>query len=380
MLKLFKNRLTVKEETALKNYKYRTVDRSILATLFFKKYTAFILACTPTYLAPNTLTMCGYFIMLMNFIAVLYFDPSLRDGFPLLSLFSAISLVVYFTADNIDGAQARKLKEMSPMGQMFDHGVDSCCVFFVLISLISSLGLGLTYTSLMLLCCVMSGFYLAGLEEKFTGVFELGAISGPTEGLVLIFLLHLMAVFFRKSLSHVVSLVTFSPYIVKNINFPNVSPLFILLVVVSVFNIITSYVKCVNLCDIKKKSAITNSYISILSAFIPLFVLHKQFMSNPDLQTINLFLFAQCFSLKYIEEIFTNIISSSTRKLNGVFLSYLLFGIFSYFFDLREFSSCIYLYLFFSTVVYLYNVVLLIRICKKALKINVFTVNKKIKK
>lgn len=380
MLKLFTDRLNIKEETALKNYKYRTVDRSILSTLFFKKYTMFILKYTPTYLAPNTLTMCGYFIMLINFISVIYFDPSLKNGFPLLSLFSAISLLIYFTADNIDGAQARKLKEMSPMGQMFDHGVDSCCVFFVLISLVSSLGLGLTYTSLMLLCCVMSGFYLAGLEEKFTGVFELGAISGPTEGLVLIFLLHLTATFFRDLLRKVVLSITFSPYLAKSINFPNISPLFILLLVVFCFNLIASYIKCVNLSDLKKKSVITNSYVSIISGFVPLFVLHKHFMYNPDLQMINLLLFAQCFSLKYIEEIFTNIISSSKRNINGIFLIYQISGIFSYLFDLRAFSFYIYLHLLFSTIIYTYNTNLLVRICKNALKINVFTINKKIKK
>ncbi|KAF9762955.1 CDP-diacylglycerol--serine O-phosphatidyltransferase [Nosema granulosis] len=379
MLKLFKESLNIKEETALKTYKYRTVDRSILSTLFFKKYTAWVLKHTPAYLAPNTITMIGYFSLLINFLVVIIFDQNLRNGFPLLSLFSAICLVLYFTADNIDGAQARKLKECSPMGQMFDHGVDSCCVFFCMISLISSLGLGLTYTSFMLIFCVMSGFYLAGLEEKFTGVFELGAVSGPTEGLVFIFILHLLAAFSRQTIRRAISAVTFSPYLVRNVNFPNISPLFILLVVISCYNILTSYIKCVNLSDIKKKSVVAKSYVSIILSFIPMFTLHNLFMSTPCLQMLNMIIFAQCFSLKYIEEIFSNIINSSKRKNNFFFFLYLCFGMSSVFYDVRKISTCLYLYLLISTFHYIYNVNLLIGICKRALKINVFTLNKKIK-
>lgn len=45
-----------------------------------------------------------------------------------------------YQLDGIDGKQARRLGVSGPLGEMFDHGLDSYIVFFIPYSLISVFG------------------------------------------------------------------------------------------------------------------------------------------------------------------------------------------------------------------------------------------------
>jgi len=42
---------------------------------------------------------------------------------------NGILFLAYFNFDNCDGKQARKTKSSSPLGLLFDHGVDAQVVF-----------------------------------------------------------------------------------------------------------------------------------------------------------------------------------------------------------------------------------------------------------
>lgn len=43
-------------------------------------------------------------------------------------------IFIYQTLDNIDGKQARKTKNSSPLGMMIDHGCDALLVSFIILS------------------------------------------------------------------------------------------------------------------------------------------------------------------------------------------------------------------------------------------------------
>lgn len=41
------------------------------------------------------------------------------------TFFTAVFYMAYITLDNVDGKQARRTKCTSPLGQIFDHGMDT---------------------------------------------------------------------------------------------------------------------------------------------------------------------------------------------------------------------------------------------------------------
>jgi len=57
----------------------------------------------------------------------------------------SLGLWLYSTFDNIDGKQARRTKQSSPLGELFDHGCDSlnCAVGSIVEA--AALSLGQTY-------------------------------------------------------------------------------------------------------------------------------------------------------------------------------------------------------------------------------------------
>lgn len=371
MYKLTKTSLSKKEEFSIKNYSYKSIDRSFLSSLIFQKYTKFILSYTPTNLSPNLITLCGFLSMLFSFILTLIFDLNLTNKENWLPFLNAIFLFFYFTMDNLDGAQARKLNEMSPMGQLFDHGVDSCAVFFCLIGVISSYQFGYSYTSVMCIISVMFGFYLSGLEEKYTGIFEFGYISAPTEGMMLVIGMHLFSSFWDKHCKNLSQILTHCAQLTRIIPQLKISPLFILALIVFLYNFLTSFIKSLRCKKYKSIRQICFSYISILPLIIPLIIFHNTFENSPTLKMINFIIFAQNFSLKYVDEIFTNMIGTKPILFNLNFVIYIFFGIVAKYID----KTKIFMLLLFSTSYYIVSMYVMILSCHKALKINILHLN-----
>ena len=87
--------------------------------------------------------------------------------------------------DNVDGKQARRTGASSPLGELFDHGVDALnCPLGGLIQA-SAMGLGHSGATLF---CVLVGcwaMYSSTWEEYHTGTLFLGYFSGPVEGLLI---------------------------------------------------------------------------------------------------------------------------------------------------------------------------------------------------
>jgi ethanolaminephosphotransferase len=76
--------------------------------------------------SPNLITLLGFIFVVVNFIIVLIFQPDLETPGPSWIYFSfAISIWLYSTFDNVDGKQARRTNTSSPLGELFDHGVDA---------------------------------------------------------------------------------------------------------------------------------------------------------------------------------------------------------------------------------------------------------------
>lgn len=82
-----------------------------------------------------------------------------------------------FVADGVDGKQARRTNSSTPLGELFDHGLDSwSCVYFV-VTVYSIFGRGPSGVSVfvlyLLLWVVLFSFILSHWEKYNTGVLFL---------------------------------------------------------------------------------------------------------------------------------------------------------------------------------------------------------------
>lgn len=72
----------------------------------------------------------GGFLLLLSYCGI----DSLGHAPPVVYLINGICLFIYQTLDAIDGKQARRLGLASPLGELFDHGMDSISTVLVWLS------------------------------------------------------------------------------------------------------------------------------------------------------------------------------------------------------------------------------------------------------
>lgn len=114
--------------SAIKQYKYKGADLSLIYIYILQPLNTFLLNYViPLWLAPNTMSLIGLSITTLSAIVTSYYNPLFNDTTysALMSLYVCISFFIYQTIDNCDGRQARRTNSSSPLGLLFDHGVDA---------------------------------------------------------------------------------------------------------------------------------------------------------------------------------------------------------------------------------------------------------------
>lgn len=138
-------------------------------------------------MAPNVVTLSGFGFIVINVLTVLYLNPSLDKEQPPWAYFSyAAGLFLYQTFDACDGTHARRTGQSGPLGELFDHCIDSLNTTLSMFVFCSVIGSG--YHFLMILCqfSLLCNFYLSTWEEYHTHKLFLSEFSGPVEGILLI--------------------------------------------------------------------------------------------------------------------------------------------------------------------------------------------------
>ncbi|GAA5863273.1 hypothetical protein JCM8547_002885 [Rhodosporidiobolus lusitaniae] len=179
-------RLEVRASLAASQYAYSSVDKSPLSNYVMRHWWTWTASFMPTWLAPNLITLIGFFVIVLNFVTVWVVVPDLvGPGGAWVYASCALGLFFYQTMDNIDGKQARRTGTGSPMGEMFDHGCDT--LNCPLSGIIQAAAFGLGHSSYALLCVLIPcwSMYLSTWEEYHTGTLFLGYINGPVEGILL---------------------------------------------------------------------------------------------------------------------------------------------------------------------------------------------------
>ena len=194
--------LTLHARQSLPNFQYKGEDRSLLYAYILSPLAGFLVNhCTPTWVAPNTITLSGLTYMIVSYLILWYYVPTLDASSKMeetttlttqqlphwIFAYHSVAMLIYQTLDNMDGKQARRTGSSSPLGLLFDHGCDAINSIFGSVNWIISLGLNPQEDALMcwiLILGPMAMFYVATWEEYYTGSLILPIINGPNEGLL----------------------------------------------------------------------------------------------------------------------------------------------------------------------------------------------------
>lgn len=99
---------------------------------------------------------------------------------------NAVSYLFSRILDEMDGKQARKTGNSSPLGLMMDHGCDSFSTGFHTLMMLKVLQIGNNFFILFGVIAASQTFYISTLEEYYTGGLFLGLFNGVTDGSVLV--------------------------------------------------------------------------------------------------------------------------------------------------------------------------------------------------
>lgn len=170
----------------LKSYKYSSVDKSYLTHYILRHYWNGFVKLLPLWLAPNMVTLLGFFFILGNVVLLFVYVPDLvgpAPGWVYISF--GVGVWMYSTMDNVDGKQARRTGTSSPLGELFDHGIDSlnCTLASLLETAAMMLGPSKTGAFTALVPCLP--MFFSTWETYHTHTLYLGYFNGPTEGLLI---------------------------------------------------------------------------------------------------------------------------------------------------------------------------------------------------
>lgn len=169
----------------LKNYKYNALDKSPISNYIMTPIWNFSVKLFPKWLAPNVITLMGLFLIIISLSLSLHYDFSCLGNAPSWVYFThAGCLFLYMLCDAVDGKQARRTGSGSPLGQLFDHIVDSFVASITPVMLASAMGLGISVELILFVVNFKFCAFYANLEEFYTHKFVLGTVNGPTEGIL----------------------------------------------------------------------------------------------------------------------------------------------------------------------------------------------------
>ena len=182
------------------NYKYSGGDNSILYRFVINPFCNWFVEYLPKWLAPNVITVSGFFFNLFNLIITTYYTgwTGGKDLPAWVCITCAITYTTYIIFDYTDGKQARRLKASSPLGLLVDHGTDACTTFYVTIAATSFTYLTDMKQIILYYLPLAGTFFLNTWEEYYVGELVLPAINGVAEGTLYIDILYIISALYGK--------------------------------------------------------------------------------------------------------------------------------------------------------------------------------------
>lgn len=167
---------------------YNAKDTSPLSLHVMHPFWNYLVNYFPRWLAPNVMTFVGFLFSALNFVMLSWYDwdfTASSDDYPdvalipnIVWLLAAIFIFTAYTLDGIDGKQARRIGLSGPLGELFDHGLDSYTAVLIPTCLYSIFGRGDLYSippirMFYIIWMVYFNFYISHWEKYNTGVLYL---------------------------------------------------------------------------------------------------------------------------------------------------------------------------------------------------------------
>ncbi|XP_043278304.1 ethanolaminephosphotransferase 1-like [Venturia canescens] len=172
--------------TGFENYKYSSLDTSPLSIYLMHPFWNKVVQYCPKWVAPNVLTFSGFLFTVVNFLMFAKYDYyfyASSDDHPSPPIpkwvfaLAAFNIFMAYTLDGIDGKQARRTQTSGPLGELFDHGLDSWTAMLITVCMYSVFGRTDHSVSPLrmyfILWNVFVNFYLSHWEKYNTGVLFL---------------------------------------------------------------------------------------------------------------------------------------------------------------------------------------------------------------
>lgn len=193
-MKLYKQKLLSNAQLKrLSEHKYSCSSNSFFDTLLQPWWT-WLVGKVPLWLAPNLITIVGLLINILTTLILVCYSPDAKSWIPQWAcILCAVGLFIYQSLDAIDGKQARRTNNSTPLGELFDHGCDSISTVFVALSACIAVQLGNHPGWMFFQCfCAMTLFYCAHWQTYVSGTLRFGKVD-VTEAQFSIILIQMMS-------------------------------------------------------------------------------------------------------------------------------------------------------------------------------------------
>lgn len=188
--------LTEPEKEAFSHYEDDVEDRSLSSKLLrpFWEMTANLVPAT---VAPNVLSLAG----LLCTVQAFYLCFRYMDSHPsVVTVFAALLVFAYHTLDALDGIQATRTRNASPVGALWDQACDNVAIVFVALVGCHVLGMESDYISQWYIVQFFSlALLLVHLDALPKRKLLHGLLSGPGEAILVFEIILLSSAFFGRA-------------------------------------------------------------------------------------------------------------------------------------------------------------------------------------
>jgi ethanolaminephosphotransferase len=183
--------LSAEARTNLPKYIYRAGDNGFMYQNFFNPVGNKCVEYLPVTLAPNVITFAGFIFSITPYILMTvvysshFYNSKGQENIPSWIFYlQSVFYFIYRFLDEIDGKQARRTGNSSPLGLLFDHGFDAYSIGFVVLFFAKAIQLGDNYQPILIQALINLVFHITTIEQYYTGELILSLGNFVSDGCV----------------------------------------------------------------------------------------------------------------------------------------------------------------------------------------------------
>lgn len=159
--------------TSFGEYKYISPTITYFESQILDRFWTCLIKYMPMSIAPNLITVSGFIIVIIPLFLMLWEDPTMTEQVATWKYFLfAVAIWVYQTLDSLDGKQARRTGSSSPLGELFDHGIDAVVCLLLAIMYCHVMAYGASFYTSVGILFQLGIFAMFTFEKRFTYILR----------------------------------------------------------------------------------------------------------------------------------------------------------------------------------------------------------------